>query len=95
MDFMTLLQNFGLPVATAAFFIWQYVSQAAEHKKDLRDIAAQSIKSIDAGTAAIQDSVEQIKLNNTALGDNSNTLSVVKNILSSRRANKNGTDIGN
>lgn len=28
MDFMTLLQNFGLPVATAAFFIWLYVSQA-------------------------------------------------------------------
>jgi len=44
MDFMTLLQNFGLPVATAAFFIYMFVQQAKEHKEDLRNIAVQAVK---------------------------------------------------
>lgn len=67
MDFMTLLQNFGLPVATAAFFIWLYVQQAKEHKEDLKTIAVQSVKAIDASTEAIKDSTAAIEKNNTVL----------------------------
>ena len=83
MDFMTLLQNFGLPVATAAFFIWMYVQQAKEHKEDLKNIAVQAVKSADAGTEAIKDATATLEKNNTAL-------SRVEVILSQRNGQGNG-----
>lgn len=83
MDFMTLLQNFGLPVATAAFFIWMFVQQAKEHKDDLRNVAVQAVKSADAGTEAIKDATATLEKNNTAL-------SRVEVILSQREGQSNG-----
>lgn len=83
MDFMTLLQNFGLPVATAAFFIWMFVQQAKEQKEDLRNIAVQAVKSADAGTEAIKDATATLEKNNTAL-------SRVEVILSQREGQSNG-----
>lgn len=85
MDFGALVQSLGLPVATAAFFIWAYIKQASEHKEDLKNIAIQSVKAIDAGTEAIKDSTEQMKLNNTALSENSNILSVTNSVLSNMK----------
>lgn len=83
MDFMTLLQNFGLPVATAAFFIWMFVQQAKEHKDDLRNIAVQAVKTSDAGTEAIKDATAALEKNNTAL-------SRVEVVLSQREGQSNG-----
>lgn len=88
MDFMTLLQNFGLPVATAAFFIWLYVQQAKEHKEDLKNIAIQAVKSADAGTEAIKDATATLEKNNTAL-------SRVEVLLSQRKGQSNGMVDGN
>lgn len=88
MDFMTLLQNFGLPVATAAFFIWLYVSQAKEHKEDLKTIAIQAVKSSDAGTEAIKDATAALEKTNTAL-------SRVEVVLSQQKGRpQNGMDNG-
>lgn len=67
MDLMTLVQNFGFPIAVAVFFIWMYASQAKEHKQDLKDIAIKSVQAIDAGTEAIKDSTATIEKNSTAL----------------------------
>jgi len=94
MDLSSLVQNFGLPVATAMFFIWMYVSQAKEHKQDLKDIAIKSVLAIDAGTDAIRDSTEQMKLNNAALGDNSRTLAEVRVTMSNRGMQQNGMGNG-
>lgn len=88
MDFMTLLQNFGLPVATAAFFIWLYVQQAKEHKEDLKNIAIQAVKTADAGTEAIKDATATLEKNNTAL-------SRVEVVLSQRKGQSNGLVDGN
>lgn len=87
MDLTALVQNFGFPVATAVFFIWMFVNQAKEHKADLKDIAVKSVQALDAGTEAIKDSTEQIKLNNTALNDNSHSLDRVNVLLSQRGSN--------
>lgn len=84
MDIASLVQNFGLPVAVAVFFIWMYVSQAKEHKQDLKDIAIKSVLAIDSGTDAINDSIAQIKLNTTALNENSNVLCMAKNCISEK-----------
>ncbi len=67
MDLMTLVQNFGFPIAIAIFFIWMYASQAKEHKQDLKDIAIKSVQAIDAETEAIKDSTSTIEKNSTAL----------------------------
>jgi hypothetical protein len=95
MDLSALVQNFGFPVATAVFFIWMFVNQAKEHKNDLKDIAVKSVQALDAGTEAIKDSTEQIKLNNTALGENSHSLDRVNVLLSNQRGQSNGNGIGN
>ena len=94
MDISQLVQNFGLPVALAIFFIWMYVSQAKEHKQDLKDIAVKSVLAIDAGTDAIRDSTEQMKLNNAALGENSHIMNDVKSVLSTRGVQQNGMGNG-
>lgn len=94
MDLSALVQNFGFPVALAIFFIWMFVQQAKEHKTDLKDIAVKSVQALDAGTEAIKDSTEQIKLNNDALGKNSTSLDRV-NVLLSQRGQNNGNGIGN
>lgn len=88
MDFMTLVQNFGLPVATAVFFIWLYVTQAKEHKEDLKNIAVQAVKAADAGTEAIKDATATLEKNNTAL-------SRVEVVLSRREGQSNGMVNGN
>lgn len=85
MDFGALVQSLGLPVATAAFFIWRDYQNSKEHKQDLKDIAIKSVQAIDAGTEAIKDSTEQMKLNNTALSENSNILSVTNSVLSNMK----------
>jgi hypothetical protein len=94
MDLPTLVQTLGLPIALAVFFIWMYVSQAKEHKQDLKDIAIKSVLAIDAGTDAIRDSTEQMKLNNTALGENSHIMNDVKSVLSTRGVQQNGMGNG-
>lgn len=95
MDLMTLVQNFGFPIAIAVFFIWMFVSQAKEHKQDLKDIAIKSVQALDAGTEAIKDSTEQMKLNNDVIGKNSTSLDRVNVLLSSQRGQNNGSGIGN
>lgn len=50
MDFMTLLQNFGLPVATAAFFIWQFINSNKEYVNFVKDIAAKATDAINKST---------------------------------------------
>lgn len=50
MDFMALLQNFGLPVAVAAFFIWQFIQQGKEYVNFVKDIAAKAIDAINKST---------------------------------------------
>jgi hypothetical protein len=90
MDFGTLIEKFGLPVAIAAFFIWQYVAQAKEHKQDLKDIAVKAVQAIDAGTEAIKDSTETAKLSNTTIERNVTVLNRVEGVLLSR-----GTQNGN
>lgn len=95
MDLPTLVQNLGLPIALAVFFIWMYVSQAKEHKQDLKDIAVKSVQAIDAGTDAIKDSTEQIKLNSTRLDENSHSLGEVNVLLSQQRNRNNGMGNGN
>lgn len=95
MDLSALVQNFGFPVAAAVFFIWMFVSQAKEHKADLKDIAIKSVQAIDAGTEAIKDSTEQIKLNNDRLGENSHSLENVNVLLSQQRNRNNGMGNGN
>ena len=87
MDLMTLVQNFGFPIAVAIFFIWMYASQAKEHKEDLKNIALKSVQSIDAGTEAIKDSVAVIEKNAERLDENSNILNRVEGVLSSRGYN--------
>jgi hypothetical protein len=94
MDLPTLVQNLGLPIALAVFFIWMYVTQAKEHKQDLKDIAIKSVLAIDAGTDAIRDSTEQMKLNNAALGDNSRTLAEVRVVMSTKGMQQNGMGNG-
>lgn len=84
---MTLVQNFGFPIAVAIFFIWMYASQAKEHKEDLKNIALKSVQSIDAGTEAIKDSVAVIEKNAERLDENSNILNRVEGVLSSRGYN--------
>lgn len=88
MDFMTLLQNFGLPVATAAFFIWMYVNQAKEHKQDLKDIAIKSVQAIDASTEAIKDSTNQLQQNNDALRENSNIIAIAKDVVLTQKGRR-------
>jgi len=95
MDLSALVQNFGFPVAAAVFFIWMFVSQAKEHKQDLKDIAVKSVQAIDAGTEAIKDSTEQIKLNNVRLDENSHSLGETNVLLSQQRGRSNGTGSGN
>ena len=86
MDLMTLVQNFGFPIAIAIFFIWMYASQAKEHKQDLKGIAIKSVQAIDAGTEAIKDSTSIIEKNTTALNR-------VELLLSQRKGRAN--DLGN
>lgn len=89
MDLSALVQNFGFPVAAAVFFIWMFVSQAKEHKQDLKDIAVKSVQAIDAGTEAIRDSTATIEKNNTALNR-------VEMVLSQQKGNNgNGMGSGN
>jgi hypothetical protein len=89
MDLSALVQNFGFPVAAAVFFIWMFVSQAKEHKQDLKDIAVKSVQAIDAGTEAIRDSTATIEKNNTALNR-------VEMVLSQQKgSNGNGMGSGN
>lgn len=95
MDLSALVQNFGFPVAAAVFFIWMFVSQAKEHKQDLKDIAVKSVQAIDAGTEAIKDSTEQIKLNNVKIDENSHSLDRVNVLLSQQRNQNNGMGNGN
>jgi hypothetical protein len=95
MDLSALVQNFGFPVAAAVFFIWMFVSQAKEHKQDLKDIAVKSVQAIDAGTEAIKDSTEQIKLNNVKIDENSHSLDRVNVLLSQQRNQNNGIGNGN
>ena len=72
-----------------------FVSQAKEHKQDLKDIAVKSVQAIDAGTDAIKDSTEQIKLNSTRLDENSHSLGEVNVLLSQQRNRNNGMGNGN
>lgn len=89
MDLMTLVQNFGFPIALAIFFIWMFVTQAKEHKQDLKDIAVKSVQALDAGTQAIKDSTATIEKNNTALNR-------VEVIMSQQKGdNQNGMGNGN
>lgn len=95
MDLSALVQNFGFPVAIAVFFIWRDYQSSREHKQDLKEIAVKAVTSIDAGTEAIKDSTEQIKLNNTSLSNNSHSLSEVNVLLSQQRNRNNGMGNGN
>lgn len=94
MDLSALVQNFGFPVAIAVFFIWRDYQTSKEHKQDLKDIALKAVVAIDSNTEALRDSTEQTKLNTAALGENSNIMSEVKGVLSTRGAN-NGLANGN
>lgn len=87
MDFGAILDKYGLPVATAAFFIFQYIKQAADHKKDLKEIAVKAVQSIDANTEALKDSAEQSKTIPPVLDKNVTVLNRVEGLLLGRGQN--------
>ena len=87
MDFGAILDKYGLPVATAAFFIFQYIKQAADHKKDLKEIAVKAVQSIDASTEALKDNVEQSKAVQPVLDKNITVLNRVEGLLLGRGQN--------
>lgn len=60
MEFATLIDKYGLPLATAAFFIWQYFKLNKEHKDDIKNIATES-------TAALNRAADAIEKNNQIL----------------------------
>lgn len=94
MDFGVLIEKFGLPVAIAAFFIWQYIAQAKEHKQDLKDIAVKAVQTIDANTEALKDIAEQSKASNGLCERNVTVLNRVEGVLSirgSQNGNGNGS----
>jgi len=92
MDFGAILDKYGLPVATAAFFIFQYVKQAADHKKDLKEIAVKAVQSIDANTEAMKDNAEQSNTVKPVLERNVTALNRVEGVLLGRGQNN---DSGN
>lgn len=87
MDFGSILDKYGLPVATAAFFIFQYIKQAADHKKDLKEIAVKAVQSIDANTEALKDSAEQSKTIPPVLERNVTVLNRVEGVILGRGQN--------
>lgn len=87
MDFGAILDKYGLPVATAAFFIFQYIKQAADHKKDLKEIAVKAVQSIDANTEAMKDNAEQTKTVPPVLERNVTALNRVEGLLLGRGQN--------
>lgn len=93
MDLMTLVQEFGFPIAVAVFFIWMYYKQAKEHKDDLKDIAIKSVQAIDAGTEAIKDSTKQIEQSNEVISQNTNSCRRI-DVLLSQRGQNNGMGNG-
>ncbi len=93
MDFGAILDKYGLPVATAAFFIFQYIKQAADHKKDLKEIAVKAVQSIDANTEALKDNAEQSKTIPPVLDKNVTVLNRVEGLLLGRGQN-NGSGNG-
>jgi hypothetical protein len=95
MDLGALVQSLGLPTAIAVFFIWRDYQTNKEHKQDLKDIALKAVQAIDANTEALKDSTVQTKLNTNALGENSNIMSEVKGVLSTRGVKQNGLANGN
>lgn len=92
-DFGAILDKYGLPVATAGFFIWQYVKQAAEHKKDLKEIAVKAVQSIDASTEALKDNLEAAKTSKDVSERNITVLNRVEGLLLGR-GQKNDRQIG-
>lgn len=93
MDFTGVLDKYGLPVATAAFFIFQYVKQAADHKKDLKEIAVKAVQTIDANTEALKDTAEQYKAVKDVSERNVTVLTRVEGVLLNR-GRKNDTESG-
>jgi hypothetical protein len=78
MDIGALVNQFGLPVGLAIFFIWREWQSSKEHKADLKDIATKAVQAIDKSTDAINDSVKSITDNSTALRDNTSALNQIK-----------------
>lgn len=93
MDFGTLVNQFGLPVALAIFFIWRDYVSSKEHKQDLRDISVKAVQAIDKSTDAILDQGKNITENNRVVADNTNILNQIKGMLNRGGNNNNG--IGN
>jgi hypothetical protein len=93
MDFGAILDKYGLPVATAAFFIFQYIKQAADHKKDLKEIAVKAVQSIDASTEALKDNLEAAKTAKDVSERNVTVLNRVEGLLLGR-GQKNDGQIG-
>ena len=90
MDFGTLVNQFGLPVALAIFFIWRDYVSSKEHKADLRDISVKAVQAIDKSTDAILDQGKNITENNRVVADNTNVLNQIKGMLNRGGNNNNG-----
>lgn len=91
MDIGSLVAQFGLPTGLLLYFIWRDYQTSKDHKADIKDIAITSVKAIDRGTDAINDSVDALKHNTAVISENSHTLNDVKGVLSKRELS-NGRD---
>lgn len=50
MDLGALLKDFGLPLALAVYFIWQFISTTKEYNNYVKDIAQKAISAIEKST---------------------------------------------
>jgi hypothetical protein len=89
MDLGALVNQFGLPVALAIFFIWRDYASSKEHKADLRDISVKAVQAIDKSTDAIVDQGKNITENNRVIADNTSVLNQIKGMMQ-RNGNNNG-----
>lgn len=93
MDLGALVNQFGLPVALAIFFIWRDYVSSKEHKQDLRDISVKAVQAIDKSTDAINDLGKNITENNGVVAENTSVLNQIKGMMNRGGNNNNG--IGN
>ena len=66
-----LIKQFGLPVAIAVFFIYQYIAASKEHKNDLKGIAQLATTALDKNTDALEENTKEREKSNSVIERNS------------------------
>lgn len=90
MDVVELIKQFGFPIAVAVYMIWDKGRTEKEHKQDLRELAANAIHALDAGTEALNQQAEQTVRINTALEENNDIINQLKGMLNAQGNNNGG-----